>query len=76
MSSSGMCHHVDLVGLQPPAHVGSSLADFPTLNMEAIRFSETSVHKRSSLRHIREDGILYSHRYEKPQILQINLLLL
>jgi hypothetical protein len=26
-----------------PAHAGSSLADFPTLNMEAIRFSETPV---------------------------------
>jgi hypothetical protein len=28
--------------LQPPAHAGSSLADFSTLKMEAIRSSETS----------------------------------
>jgi hypothetical protein len=26
-----------------PAHAGSSLSDFSTLKMEAIRFSETSV---------------------------------
>jgi hypothetical protein len=34
--------------LQPPAHAGSSLADFSTLKMEAIRSSETSVHTRST----------------------------
>jgi hypothetical protein len=28
---------------QPPAHAGSSFADFSTLKMEAIRSSETSV---------------------------------
>jgi hypothetical protein len=44
--------------LPPPAHAGSSLADFSTLKMEAILSSETSVHTRSTLRHIPEDGIL------------------
>jgi hypothetical protein len=38
--------------LQPPAHAGSSLADFSTLKMEAIRSSETSVHTISTRRHI------------------------
>jgi hypothetical protein len=38
---------------------------FFTLNMEAIRSSETSVHfTRSTRRHIPEDGILHSHRSE------------
>jgi hypothetical protein len=32
--------------------------------MEAIRFSETSVHTRSTCRHNPEDGILHSHRRE------------
>jgi hypothetical protein len=50
--------------LQPPAQDGSSLADFYTLKMEAIRSSEMSVHTRSTWRHIPEDGILYSHRRE------------
>jgi hypothetical protein len=51
--------------LQPPAHAGSSLADFSTLKMEAIRSSETSVQStRSTRRHISEDGILHSHRRE------------
>jgi hypothetical protein len=50
--------------LQPPAHAGSSLADFSTLKMEAIRSSETSVHTRSTRRHIPEDGILHSHNRE------------
>jgi hypothetical protein len=44
--------------LQPPAHAGSSLADFSTLKIEALRSSETSVHTRSTRRHIPEDGIL------------------
>jgi hypothetical protein len=48
--------------LRPPAHAGSSLADFSTLKTEAIRFSETSVHTRSTQRHIPEDGILHSNR--------------
>jgi hypothetical protein len=47
--------------LKPPAHAGSSFADFSTLKMEAIRSSETSVHTRLKWRHIPEDGILHSH---------------
>jgi hypothetical protein len=46
--------------LQPTAHAGSSLVDFPTLKMEAMRFSERSVHTRSARRHIPENGILLS----------------
>jgi hypothetical protein len=38
-------------------HAGSSFADFSTLKMEAIRSPETSVHTRSTPRHIPEDGI-------------------
>jgi hypothetical protein len=77
MPSSGMWRRVDLMwtdvseerivsifSLQPPAHAGSSLADFSTLKMETIRSSETSVHTRSTRRHIPEDGILHSHRCE------------
>jgi hypothetical protein len=45
-----------VASLQPPAHAGSSLADFSTLKMEA--------HTRSARRHIPEDGILHSHRCE------------
>jgi hypothetical protein len=44
MPSSGMWHRLSL---QPPAHAGSSFADFSTLKIEAIRSSETSVHTRS-----------------------------
>jgi hypothetical protein len=43
---------------------GSSLADFSTLKMEAILSSETSVHARSTRRHIPEDCILHNHRRE------------
>jgi hypothetical protein len=43
------------------AHAGSSLAEFSPLKMEAIPSSETSVHTRSTWRHIPEDGILHSH---------------
>jgi hypothetical protein len=74
MPSSGMWRRIDLVwtdvseeriaSMQPRAHPGSSLADFPTLKMEAIRSSETLVHIRSRRCHIPEDGILYSHRRE------------
>jgi hypothetical protein len=49
--------------MQPPAHAGSSLEDFSTLKMEAIRSSKMSVHTRSARRHIPEDGI-HSHRRE------------
>jgi hypothetical protein len=49
--------------LQLPAHAGSSLEDFSTLKMEAIRSSETSVQSTiSTRRHTPEDGILHSHR--------------
>jgi hypothetical protein len=44
--------------LQPPAHAGSSLADFSILKIKAICRSETSVYTRSTRRHIPEDGIL------------------
>jgi hypothetical protein len=50
--------------LQPPAHSDSSLADFSTLKMKAIRSSETSVHTSSTRRHIPEDCFLHSHRRE------------
>jgi hypothetical protein len=46
---------------EPPAHAGSSLADFSTLKMEMIHSSETSVHTRTTQRHIPENGILHSH---------------
>jgi hypothetical protein len=46
------------------AHAGSTLADFSTLKMEAIRSSETSVNPRSTQRYIPEDNILHSHRCE------------
>jgi hypothetical protein len=36
-----------VASLQPHAHAGSSLADFSTLKMEAIRSSETSVQSTS-----------------------------
>jgi hypothetical protein len=45
-----------------PAHAGSSLADFSTLKMEAIRSHETSVQSTTSTRrHTSEDGILHSN---------------
>jgi hypothetical protein len=50
----------DCSSLQQPAYSGSSLADFSTLNIEAIYSSETSVHTRSTRHHIPEDGILNS----------------
>jgi hypothetical protein len=43
--------------LQPPAHAGVSLADLSPLKMEVICSSETSVHTRSTRRHIH--GIYY-----------------
>jgi hypothetical protein len=44
--------------LQQPARAGSSLTDFSTLKMEAIRSSKTSVHRRSTQCHIPQTGIL------------------
>jgi hypothetical protein len=52
------------LSLQPPAHAGSPLADFSTLKMEAICYSETSANITSTQRHIPEDDILHSHRCE------------
>jgi hypothetical protein len=37
------------------------LADFSILKMEAIRSSETSVHTRTTRRHIPEDRTIHSH---------------
>jgi hypothetical protein len=60
-----------LTGDQPvvrplPAHAGSSLADFSTLKMEAIRSSETSVQSNTSTRrHTPEDGIIFSSFSDK-----------
>jgi hypothetical protein len=53
--SSDSCVRV----VQSPAHAGSSLADFYTLKMEAIRSSETSVKIMSTWLYIPEDSILY-----------------
>jgi hypothetical protein len=50
--------------LQPPAHAGSSLGNFSTMKMEALRSSETLVHRISTRRHIPEDGNPHSHRRE------------
>jgi hypothetical protein len=48
------------LSLPLPAHAGSSLADFSTLKIQAIRSSETSVHfTGSTRRHIPEDGNLH-----------------
>jgi hypothetical protein len=55
-------------------HAGSLFADFSTLKMEAIRSSETSVHTRTTRRHIPEDSILQAHHHEKLKsyILQLH----
>jgi hypothetical protein len=53
------CRSCERNRLQLPAHADSSLADFSTLNMEAICSSETSVHfTGSARRHTPEDDIL------------------
>jgi hypothetical protein len=64
---------VALCNLQPPAHTGSSLADFSTLKMEAIRSSETSVKTRPTQRHIPEDDILHSHLCENLKSYKISI---
>jgi hypothetical protein len=43
---------------------GSPLVDFSTLQMEAIRSSETSVNPGSIQHHIPDDDILHSHHCE------------
>jgi hypothetical protein len=53
-------HSGDCCRLHPPAHAGSSVADFSNLNMETIRSSETSDHSGSTQCHISEDGILHN----------------
>jgi hypothetical protein len=55
----GGTYRLHLQSLLLPDHAGSSLADFSTLKMEAIRYSETWVYfTESSRHHIPEDGIL------------------
>jgi hypothetical protein len=44
--------------LQPPAHAGSSFADFYTLKLETRVSSETSVYTIPARLHIPEDGVL------------------
>jgi hypothetical protein len=41
-------------------HAGFSLTDIPAVKMEAICSSETSIHTRSTWRHIPQDSILYT----------------
>jgi hypothetical protein len=46
-----------------PANAGSSLADFSTLKMDAIRSSEMSIHTRPTRRHYPcGGGVEYLHR--------------
>jgi hypothetical protein len=56
------CPVVFVLQLHLLARAGFSLADFSILKMEAIRFSETSVHAKTARLHIPEYGILHSHR--------------
>jgi hypothetical protein len=46
------------------ANIVPILPIFPTLMMEAIRSSDTSVHTRAIEHNSSEDGILHSHRFE------------
>jgi hypothetical protein len=45
-------------------HAGFLLCSFWTLKMEAIRSSETSVHKPTARRYITEDGNIHNYRCE------------
>jgi hypothetical protein len=64
--------------LQPPAHAGSSLADFSTLKMEAMRSSETSVNTRPTQRHIPEEILhvwkMYVQIYRKNGKIRTSIL--
>jgi hypothetical protein len=71
MPSSGMWRRVDVACSQLLTLISRSWI-FSTLKIEAIRFSETSNHTRSTRRHIPEDGILHSHRCENLKILHMN----
>jgi hypothetical protein len=55
--------HYGVCRVQPPAHEDSSVPDFSTQKGEEISFSETSVHTRSTQRHIPEDVILQFSSY-------------
>jgi hypothetical protein len=66
--------NVSRCSLQPPAHAGSSLADFYTLKMRPILSSETSVYKKSARHHIPEDGSLQINSIttiQSPSVLRI-----
>jgi hypothetical protein len=58
VQSKFYCFTVHWLSLQPHADAGSSLSDFSSLKMEAIRFSETSVYTIYKRRYIPEDDIL------------------
>jgi hypothetical protein len=53
-------------------HAGSSLADFSTLKMEAIRSSETSVHTETTRHCNPENGILHGPRRENLRCHKVN----
>jgi hypothetical protein len=52
---------------------GTSVGRWLHLKMEAMRSSETSVHTRSTWRHIPEDGILHSHCRENLKSYMLRL---
>jgi hypothetical protein len=58
-----MWRRVDLMWTDVSEERNASIY-FSTLKMEAIHFSETSAHTRSTRHHIQEDGILHSRRRE------------
>jgi hypothetical protein len=55
-------------------HAASSLTDFSTLKMEAIRSSETSVHIRSTRHHIPEDDFFIVIAVKTTNLTQMSLL--
>jgi hypothetical protein len=68
--------HIRRLETLQTSHAGSSLADFSTLKMEAIRSSETLANTRSTQCHIPEDDILHSHRCESLKSYKFNNVLL